>query len=66
MSESSPVNQLPSGCPATVEHALVHINSAIDCPGDVEQIKHDLDRAQTILMVVLGRTTREHAATKDV
>ncbi len=45
---------LPEECPVTVEHALIHINSALDDVGDIDQVKHELYTVKLILSKLLA------------
>jgi len=45
------VNDLSDECPCTLEHALVHLKSALDSlPGDVDRVRHDIRVVQDILI----------------
>lgn len=41
--------ELPEECVATIEHALIHINSALDDLNDHDQIEHELYMTRLIL-----------------
>lgn len=42
---------LPEGCVPTVEHALIHLNSAVEAAkdGDLDQLLHDLYIAHAVI-----------------
>lgn len=48
-------------CPITLEHAKVHLDSAIECAedGDLAQVAYDAHTAGRILMVLTARIDKE-------
>ena len=52
--EELELNLVAIGCPVTLEHALVHIKSAIRTDfRDSPQLRHDLDIAHSIIKVLV-------------
>ena len=45
---------IPEECPVTVEHALIHVNSALDDFDDMDQMRHDLWTIKLILLKLLA------------